>query len=142
LLLMGARRPVTLREGLILALAVRVVGFFFTPLWSDDYYRFIWDGMLTVEGIHPMAHTPVEIMARPEVFPIDTTLYPLLNSQIHYSVYPPVAQGLFALSYWVNGSWLTGHILFQKFIWLLVDAGIIWFLLQVVRSRKMQSVHV
>lgn len=129
-----ARTGLTLRQGLVLALCVRFAGFFFLPQWSDDYYRFVWDGMLAHHGINPMACTPEEIMRYPGNPPADEHLFQLLNHTAYHSVYPPVAQAIFRISYALNGSWLAGHVIFFKFILLLADAGIAALLIILLRG--------
>ena len=90
--LIFSRQSISLRDGLVLAFSARVISLFFDPLLSDDYYRFIWDGMLMHEGVHPMAYTPLYLMQHPEIVSLNDALFSQLNSQKYYSVYPPVAQ--------------------------------------------------
>lgn len=72
----------------------------FAPvLWSDDVYRFIWDGRLVAAGIHPFLHIPQ--WYADHGFPVeglDAELFSRLNSPEYYTVYPPLAQAVFAIS--------------------------------------------
>ena len=72
------------------------------PALSDDYYRFIWDGLLTLSNESPLAHTPqtwVNIIwpqqgvIIPTAWPPD--LFDKLNSPNYFTIYPPVCQLLF-----------------------------------------------
>ena len=132
MLLVGGPRPVPLSVGLALALAVRVAGFFFMPLWSDDYYRFVWDGMLSFHGINPMAHTPEEIMAGATAFTGDAGLFARLNHTAYHSVYPPVAQAVYWAGYGIAGANLTGHVLFMKSVLIAADAGVCFILMRLL----------
>lgn len=86
---------------LFIAVAFRLL-LFLTPItWTDDHYRYIWDGLCSVHGISPFAFTPDALVkAMPEVF--TPALYAKLNSPHFYSVYPPLAQAGFALATWIG----------------------------------------
>ncbi len=132
LLLLGKARPVPLHIGLGLAFLVRIAGLFFMPLWSDDYYRFIWDGMLSAHGINPMAFTPEEIMAGATTFKGDPALFARLNHTAYHSVYPPVAQAVYWAGYALAGTNLTGHVLFLKSVLIAADAGVCLLLMRLL----------
>ncbi len=126
--LVFGKASISLRNGIILALLIRFISLWFDPLLSDDYYRFIWDGMVMHHGVHPMAYTPDYLMTHPEIMVPDQNLFSLLNSPNYYSVYPPVSQWLFRLSYAINGMHIAGHILFYKILVIATDALIVYFL--------------
>jgi hypothetical protein len=84
------KEPIIIKYGLILAIVGRLSGFFTDPLLSDDYYRYIWDGMVMHMGINPMAFTPSYLMSHPDLGIADPHLYTLLNSKDYHAVYPPV----------------------------------------------------
>jgi len=140
--LIFSRQSISLRNGLLLALAARVVSIFFTPLLSDDYYRFIWDGMLMHEGVHPMAYMPSHLIQHPEIAKVNEHLYSQLNSQNYYSVYPPVAQWIFRLSYEINGMRIGGHVLFFKLLLIATDIVITYLLYQLLLTKKQPTQRV
>ncbi len=86
---------------LIIAVAFRLLLFLAPNIWTDDHYRYIWDGMCSIHGISPFAFTPDALVkTMPEVF--TPALYAKLNSPHFYSVYPPLAQLDFALAAWIG----------------------------------------
>ena len=86
---------------LIIAVVFRVLLFLAPITWTDDHYRYIWDGLCSVHGISPFAFTPDELVkAMPDIF--TPALYAKLNSPHFYSVYPPLAQAEFALAAWAG----------------------------------------
>ncbi len=96
------RKETRFAPGWVLAVAIvlRLILFPLPPVLSDDVYRYLWDGMLTTEGVNPFAHRPADpALARFH----DTAMFPLLNSREFFSVYPPSSQVLFAVGGWVYG---------------------------------------
>lgn len=69
------------------------------PFLSDDFYRFIWDGKLSLSGINPYLHLPSEIINTElvEQAQLSEDLYNKLNSPNYYSVYPSLNQVFFML---------------------------------------------
>ncbi len=89
----------------IIALAVRLPWFFGLPLLSDDFYRFLWDGLLVVQGVNPLGIVPAALDL--SVFhdsAFASHLVHMMNSPQYPSVYPPFHQAVFAA-----GAALTGN---------------------------------
>lgn len=88
-----------LRFDLRFLIAIGVVGriglVFAFPNLSDDIYRFVWDGKLLLDGINPYSVLPNQMQTDDAFL---QSIFPLLNSPAYYSIYPPFAQLLFALS--------------------------------------------
>jgi len=96
---------------LVLGLAMRLLMFASEPVLEDDYQRYLWDGAMTAHGLNPYEVSPEDAKtAEPETSAIgrlaiasgdvlDRVNHPELRT-----VYPPVAQGVFALSH-VLGPW-------------------------------------
>ena len=139
-LLVFRKKTVDLKFGLLLALVIRILSFGFSPHLTDDYFRFIWDGMIMHQGINPMAHLPSYLMDHPELAMPDPHLFSLLNSPDYYSVYPPVAQILFYIPYAINHLNIGGHIFFYKGIALAADTAVI-FLLYLLLKKNNLPIH-
>jgi alpha-1,6-mannosyltransferase len=77
------------------ATALRLWFLFEPPLLSGDIYRYIWDGRAINAGFNPYVHIPAD--------PLLTSLrdpsqYGLIDKRDYaVTIYPPVAEGLFAL---------------------------------------------
>lgn len=101
-LIFSLRAPVIEWRHLItLAIAFRLLLLFAPISWTDDHFRYIWDGWCSVNGIQPFAHTPRELLQlRPELFAADH--FALLNSPEFHTVYPPFAQAFFALAAYIG----------------------------------------
>lgn len=118
-----------LRHWLWLGVALRVLLLFSIPSLSDDYARFLWDGHLSVAGIHPFAHPP-DYFIEHQIFPngITPELYAKLNSQHYYTVYPPVCQLVFASAVWLFPNSELGGVFVIKLFLLACELGTLWML--------------
>lgn len=77
----------------------RIIFIVAVPCLSDDYFRFIWDGKLFVNGFNPYLFIPSEIINTDVAKTAGLTqeLFAGLNSPDYYTVYPPINQLIFAL---------------------------------------------
>lgn len=66
------------------------------PLFSTDVYRYIWDGGLSVHGINPYIIKPIDV-TEPALLLSGLLAYQGFPTE--YTIYPPLAQGIFAISY-------------------------------------------
>lgn len=89
-------------------LAFRLAFLGSTPVFEDDWYRYLWDGAVTAHGYNPYAVSPGEAQGEPYHY----SLQPLAHrsgvviDRINHSdvktLYPPVSQGAFALAYLIS----------------------------------------
>ncbi len=90
---------------LLLIIGTRIPFFFNLPQLSDDFYRFIWDGMLLFNGLNPIGRIPVDQVVNNFNDPgFANLLIANMNSANYASVYPPFHQMIFGLSYVLAGS--------------------------------------
>jgi len=97
----------------VAGLSARLVLFASEPMLEDDYQRYLWDGAVTASGTNPYAVSPQAARALAG----DTTLGSLAHAsgpvvrRINHAdlktIYPPVAQGAFALAHLVQPWSLT-----------------------------------
>ncbi|MCB0691776.1 MAG: hypothetical protein KDC16_09035 [Saprospiraceae bacterium] len=74
-----------------------VINYNVIPNWSDDIYRYYWDGILVSSGFNPYDKLPSELL-NSGIDGITSELYEKLNSPNYFSVYPPFAQLFFAIA--------------------------------------------
>ena len=79
-----------------IGLFFRLIFIWGEPKWSDDYYRFIWDGKIMSVGENPYEKLPsvAESKNGLEQNIRDELLF-RMNSPNYYSVYPPIQQLFF-----------------------------------------------
>lgn len=101
-------------------LAMRAVLVTSTPILEDDFYRYLWDGGVTANGINPYTHAPAEIRFPPQdgletpealrqLATESGTVITRINHPRLTTVYPPVAQAVFAVAHWIK-PWSLGAL--------------------------------
>ena len=116
------------------ALLIRLSLIYMTPNLSDDYFRFIWDGLLVGGGVNPYLSTPADFLSGALAVPgITPDLYTELNSPHYHSAYPPLAQFIFALSAKLGGANVMANIIWLRVCILLVEFGTIFLLDRLLR---------
>jgi len=108
---------------LILGLLSRLAFFVQLPLLSDDFYRFIWDGNLLLEGVNPIGKIPVDSNVD---IPSSGRLLDQMNSGDYPSVYPPLHQLGMAFGAYFD-HFLTQVNGMRVFIMLCEVLGLVYF---------------
>lgn len=133
-----------LRYGLFTALILfagtRIPFFFDLPNLSDDFYRFIWDGMLLNEGLNPIGRIPIEqhINNFKDVA-FAEMLLTNMNSPGYASIYPTFHQAFFGFAYFFAGhEVLTGVNMMRAFI---ITFELFFFLAILLRGRNNEHTY-
>lgn len=134
-------QPSRTSTGINIGIALRVIATFSIPVLSDDYFRFLWDGQLLLEGVNPFTILPSSLAADPaRLLELGLTQdwFNNLNSPDYFTIYPPVLQAIFILGASL-GSLKAGVILMK----VIVLAGEIMSLILLkkilVETGKKQS---
>ncbi|MDT0556305.1 glycosyltransferase 87 family protein [Constantimarinum sp. W242] len=128
-----------------IGIVFRLIAFPSIPNLSQDFYRFIWDGRLLVQGVNPYLFTPEQFINNvpPKTllssWSLDSwfaitmheadTLFKGMGSlnASHYSNYPPVNQLCFAIAGFFSGKSILGSVIILRIITILADIGILYF---------------
>jgi hypothetical protein len=95
------------------------------PVASDDIFRYLWDGRVATHGINPYAYPPQD----PRLLSLATADLPSrVNFPWMHSIYPPLAQVLFAFSAHLFGPSATGFKLLLTLLEMLTLLVIILFI--------------
>ncbi|MDX1314530.1 MAG: mannosyltransferase [Eudoraea sp.] len=111
-------------------LLFRVIFLWAEPNLSQDFYRFIWDGQLWLQGINPYLFTPDELIAAGSTqIPNAELLHEGMGalSARHYSNYPPLNQLFFALAAFWGGKSIMGTVIATRLVLIFADIGIFYF---------------
>lgn len=121
------------------ALLLRVSLIMMAPNLTDDYFRYIWDGLLVANGHSPYLATPSDLIAGlPNIPGITPALFEQLNSPTYYSAYPPMAQYIFALSAKIGGSNVLANIIVMRVLTLLAEFGTIIILNRLTKHFRLE----
>ena len=113
-----------------LAILFRLVFLFAIPNLSQDFYRFIWDGRIILEGLNPYLSLP-EIFIQQGVHPIAeaSNLYAGMGEMngSHYTNYPPINQLCFLIAALFASKSIFWSVVVLRIIIILADLGILYF---------------
>ncbi|HLV15583.1 MAG TPA: hypothetical protein VKY41_10405 [Xanthomarina sp.] len=129
----------------LLAFAFRTVFIFAIPNLSQDFYRFIWDGRLILEGINPYLFTPDTFISKGE-FPINQAkeLYENMGSlsASHFSNYPPLNQLCFVLANVFAGKSILGSAIGLRLIIIAADFGTLYFGKKLLEKLQLPTYYI
>jgi len=97
----------------LFGLGFRVLFLFSTPILEDDYHRYFWDGAVLASGMNPYEHSPEEVAeggggeGLKELKDLYGETLEKVNHPHVKTIYPPVAEFFFAVSYKTSPMSLT-----------------------------------
>ncbi|HXV14152.1 MAG TPA: glycosyltransferase 87 family protein, partial [Candidatus Krumholzibacteria bacterium] len=116
----------------VVTVAARVAVLPARPELSTDVYRYVWEGRVVLDGGNPFATPPADS----SLAHLRNQDFDLINHRPLTTIYPPLAQGLFAL-----GAWIAPNVVALKSVFTLFDLGIVLVLLALLRARGRPATH-
>jgi len=108
----------------------RLVFLFAIPNLSQDFYRFIWDGRMILEGFNPYLSLPKNFIQQ-GIQPIAEAnqLYEGMGQMngSHYTNYPPINQLCFLIAALFASKSIFGAVVVLRLLIILADIGILYF---------------
>ncbi len=113
-----------------LTLLFRLLFLFSIPNLSQDFYRFIWDGRMILEGYNPYLFTPESFILN-DLYPVTQVqeLYDgmgALNGS-HLSNYTPLNQLFFTIAGLFAGKSILGSVIIMRLLIIAADFGTLYF---------------
>ena len=110
-----------------------VIGFIFRlafllaiPNLSQDFYRFIWDGRMILEGYNPYLYTPESFISESK-FPVNQAKELYIGMQrlnaSHFTNYPPINQLCFVIAALFANKSIVGSAMVLRLIIIAADFG-------------------
>lgn len=122
---------------------LRFLLLFALPNLSDDVYRFIWDGRLLINGHNPFSFLPsYYIENNLEVTGINEVLFNKLNSPEYFTIYPPIAQGIFAFACWLFPNSILGSAITMKVFLFLCEVGSLFFIKKLLAHFQLPAKNI
>ena len=128
---------INVKHIVLVAILFRLITVFALPALSDDYFRFVWDGLLTYNEFNPYEYTPTQAIEQ-GVLP-NRELYELLNSKDYFSVYPAINQFIYFLGVSVSPTSYYGATVVMKMIMLGAEIGTILLLINLLQSFRLPT---
>ncbi|MFK2818617.1 mannosyltransferase [Flavobacteriaceae sp. LMIT009] len=127
------------------AFVFRAVFLLAIPNLSQDFYRFLWDGRIILEGINPYLFTVDSFISNGE-FPVDQAqeLYEgmgALNAS-HFSNYPPLNQLCFVIAGLFTSKSILGSVVVMRLLIIAADFGILHFGKKLLENLKIPAYHI
>ncbi len=124
----------------IIAFLLRAVFIVAVPNLSQDFYRFIWDGRMILEGFNPYLYTPEFFMASGQT--------PVAQAQIlyegmgqlnasHFTNYPPIKQFCFTIAALFSGHNILGSVVALRLLIIAADFGTFFYGRKLLKALKL-----
>lgn len=112
------------------------------PNLSQDFYRFIWDGRLILEGFNPYLYTP-DSFVKNGTFPVAQAqeLYDGMGSlsASNFTNYPPLNQLCFTIAALFSGHSILGSVIVMRILIIAADIGTLYFGKRLLERLKLPS---
>jgi hypothetical protein len=124
------------------AFGFRAIFILAIPNLSQDFYRFIWDGRMILEGFNPYLYN-VESFISNGVFPVAQAqeLYTgmgALNAS-HFTNYPPINQLCFVIAALFSGKSILGSVVVMRLLIITADFGTLHFGTKLLEKLKLPA---
>ncbi|CAM1334486.1 mannosyltransferase [Tenacibaculum aestuariivivum] len=123
-----------------ISILFRLIFLFATPNLSQDFYRFIWDGRMILEGLNPYLSLPENFIEQ-QKYPVNEalSLYKGMGEMngSHYTNYPPINQLCFLIAAIFANKSILGSVIVMRIIIILADIGILYFGKKLLEKLKL-----
>lgn len=120
---------------ILMGVIFRVMFLGSTPIYEDDWNRYLWDGSVTVNGFNPYEHppevtfvvgqdAPQEVKDLQALSGANGGITARINNPHLTTIYPPVAMGVFSLATLLKPFDLDG----LRWVYLGLEMGGLWLL--------------
>ena len=139
------KKPIKYSLMVGLGVVFRLIFLFSIPNLSQDFYRFIWDGQLIINGLNPYLFTPNELINTHHT--LFTQMEPLYKgmgalSAQHFSNYPPIHQLPFVIAALISKNSILGSVIILRIIIILADIGILIYGKKLLELLKLPTQNI
>ena len=128
-----------------LTILFRVLFLFSIPNLSQDFYRFILDGRMILEGFNPYLYT-VDSFIQNAQLPVNQAieLHEGMGalSASHYTNYPPINQLCFVIAGLFSGNNILGSVVVMRLLIIIADIGILFFGKKLLANLNLPVHHI
>jgi len=111
------------------------------PNLSQDFYRFIWDGTIILEGFNPYLYVPNTVITWDPSIPLATELHSGMGelSAQHFTNYPPINQICFVIGNLFPGRGILSSVIGMRLLIIAADIGTLYFGKKLLEALKLPS---
>ncbi|NOX46037.1 MAG: DUF2029 domain-containing protein [Chlorobi bacterium] len=130
-----------------IAFVLRLIFLFALPALSNDFYRFIWDGRMSVLGINPYLVLPKDFVGTVDMARVGSDAAELLKGQGsispgNYTCYPPVNQFVFLLPAFLFPESILGSVVMMRIILVLSDLGTFFYARKILKRLDLPQSNI
>ena len=126
----------------LLAFGFRAVFILAIPNLSQDFYRFIWDGRMIIEGFNPYLFTVESFMSKGRSPVVQAQeLYRGMGNlnASHFTNYPPINQLCFVIAALFSGKSILGSVAVMRLLIIAADFGTLFFGKKLLEKLKLPA---
>ncbi|WP_232217146.1 mannosyltransferase [Winogradskyella sp. J14-2] len=125
----------------LVSVLFRILLLFAIPNLSQDFYRFIWDGQMLLEGFNPYLYKPDNVILWNTSISSAQELYDGMGklSASHFTNYPPLNQLCFVLGNLFPGKTILTSVIGMRLIIIAADIGTLYFGKKILEVLKLPS---
>ncbi len=120
------------RQVWLVGAVIAVIGLAGTPLFEDDYYRYLWDGFRTAATGTPYGIAPERFFFDDSVPQPFHAILDRINNPEVATIYGPVLEGLFYLGFLID----PGNERLLRLFWAVANLGLTALLLRKVPAHR------
>lgn len=127
-LYLASMRTPSIRTIFITGLIFRLTLLGSFPIFSDDVFRYLWEGKMQLEGMNPYLAAPADLAAAP----FRDTYFEQVNHKSIPTIYPPLSELFFR-----GCAGVFYNLYFFKSMMIVLDMGVLFLLNSLRNARSM-----
>lgn len=139
-------KTLSLKQGIALGALFRFSLLLQIPNLSDDYFRFLWDGHLWLQGINPFEFTPRQLFESGQFSKTFAgnlekmqELYQGLNSKNYHAIYPPLNQWIFAAGAFTFKNSILGSVIIIRLFLIAFEFMGLYFAIKLLNRFEIEG---
>ena len=126
------KKTLSLSSIILWAMVFRLIALYFSPIYEDDFYRYLWDGFQFSHNSNPFGIAPSAFFGDPSIPVSFQAILDRINNPDTPTIYGPILQVSFLLGYWL----FPGEVFGLQLIYGLCD------MLLIIVLSKFSKKHV
>jgi len=122
----GSDAAISTRSIFVTAMVFRLTLLVSFPVFSDDLFRYLFEGKMQIQGINPYIVAPAD----PATLPFRDAFFELINHKTIPTIYPPLSELFFRAAMAIGY-----NLYFFKALLIVLDIGGLFFLYLIIKHH-------